>query len=187
MKLPLLDSRAKRDAQQRDNRRNVWLNIKREALMRVLVIATTLLMSTALVPSYAQGEEKPPAPDQTQITPVQPERTPQQSEQSRQKDRKSADDTRMGRDWRVQRDSDRMGRMDQEPRNRDHLGRVNDRDDWDRRTLGRNWQMQSDDRKGVDRRGYDDERSYYDEDRPRVRITICKEYENGDEVCRYRN
>jgi len=27
---------------------------------------------------------------------------------------------------------------------------------------------------------------YFDEDRPRRRVKICVEYENGDEYCRYR-
>jgi hypothetical protein len=152
--------------------------------MRVLTMTAALLISSALVPALAQQEEKSPAPDQTQTTPVQPERTPQQSDQSRQQDRKSAEDIRMGRDWRVQRDADRMGRMDQEPRDQDRTGRMNDRDDWDHRTVGRKWQR--DDRRGFDRRGYGDE-GYYDDERARVRIKICKEYEDGDEVCRYRN
>ena len=143
--------------------------------MRILTVATVLLLSTAIVPSFAQQEEKSPVPEQSQITtPVQPERTPQQSEQSRQQDRKSAEDTRMGRDWRAQqRDGERTGRMDQ---GQERMGRMNDRDDWDHRTVGRSWQMQRE-----DRRGYDDE------ERPRVRIKICREYEDGDEVCHYRN
>ena len=137
--------------------------------MRILVIATLLLMSSALV-SQAQEEEKSPVPNQSQLTPVQPERTPQQSEQARQEDRRSAGDVRVDRDWKAQqRDGDRMGRRDQ-------TGRMNDRDDWDHRTVGRNLQMQR-----------DDERSYYDEERPRARVKICREYENGDEFCRYRN
>jgi len=139
-----------------------------------------LLISTAL-PSLAQQAEKP-VPDQSQITPVQPERTPQQSEQSRQQDRKSAEDTRVGRDWRIQqRDADRMGRMDQ-GRMEERMGRMNDRDDWDRRTVSRNWRMQRD-----GGRDSEEGRGYYDEEQPRVRIKICREYENGDEVCRYRN
>ena len=63
------------------------------------------------------------------------------------------------------------------------MGRMNDEDDSDHRTVGRNWRMQ----RGDDARGYYDGRGYYDEDRPRTRVKICKEYENGDEVCRYRN
>ena len=35
-----------------------------------------------------------------------------------------------------------------------------------------------------DRDGYG--RGYYDEDRPRRRVKVCFEYENGDEYCRYR-
>ena len=31
-----------------------------------------------------------------------------------------------------------------------------------------------------------DPRGYFDEDRPRRRVKICVEYENGDEYCRYR-
>ena len=44
-----------------------------------------------------------------------------------------------------------------------------------------------DNRGGRDRadRGRDDS-DYYDEDRPRRRVKICIEYENGDEYCRYK-
>jgi hypothetical protein len=139
--------------------------------MRVLTIATVLLMSSALVPSFAQDRETSPIPNQPQMAPVQPERSPQQSEQSREQDRKSAGDVQVGRDWRAQqREGDRMG-MGQS-----RMGRMNNQDDSDRRTVGRNWQMQRDDGRG-----------YYDEDRPRTRVKICTEYENGDEFCRYRN
>jgi hypothetical protein len=135
--------------------------------MRVLVIATVLLMSSALTPSFAQEQQKSPAPNQPPMTAVQPERSPQQSEQSREQDRRSAEDVQVGRDWRTQqRDGDRMGRQ----------RRMNDQNDFDHRTVGRNWQMQR-----------DDERGYYDEDRPRSRVKICTVYENGDEFCRYRN
>jgi hypothetical protein len=36
----------------------------------------------------------------------------------------------------------------------------------------------------ADRDGYG--RGYYDEDRPRRRVKVCIEYENGDEYCHYR-
>src|SRR4051794_26572285 len=135
--------------------------------MRVLLIGAVLLMSSALVPSFAQEQQKSPVADQLPTTAVQPERSPQQSEQSREQDRKSAEDVQLGRDWKVQRrDGDRMERM----------GRM-EQEGSDRRTAGRNWRMQRD----------DDERAYYDEDRPRRRVKICTEYENGDEFCRYRN
>ena len=105
-----------------------------------------------------------------QLTPVQPERSPRQAEQSRDQDRKAAGEIQLGRDWRVeQRDSDRMG-------GQRRMGRIDDDDDWDNRTVGRNWRM---------RRDYG--RDYYDENRPRTRVKICTEYENGDEVCRYKN
>jgi hypothetical protein len=184
--------------------------------MRVLIIGTVLLMSSASVPSLAQDQQKSPGANQAPITAVQPERGPQQSEQSREQDRRAAEDVQVGRDWRAQqqnsplsnqpsttvvqperspqqsersreqerrsaedvqagrdwraqqRDGDRMGRMGP--------GRMNDQNDYDHRTVGRNWQMQ---------RG--DERGYYDEDRPRTRVKICTVYENGDEICRYRN
>ena len=110
-----------------------------------------------------------PAANPPQLTPVQPERSPRQAEQSRDQERKSAEDVQVGRDWRVQqRDGDRMGQR--------RMGRMYDEDDSDHRTVGRNWRTQRDYGRG-----------YYDEDRPRTRVKICTEYENGDEVCRYRN
>src|SRR5947209_8066037 len=137
--------------------------------MRVLIIGTLLLMSSALVPALAQDQQKSPAANQAPITAVQPERGPQQSEQSREQDRRAAEDVQVGRDWRAQqRDGDRMGRMGQR--------RMNDQNDFDHRTVGRNWQMQR-----------DDESAYYDEARPRSRVKICTVYENGDEFCRYKN
>ena len=103
------------------------------------------------------------------LTPVQPERSTRQSEQSRDQERNSAEDVQVGRDWRAeQRDGDRMGQR--------RMGRMSDEDDGDHRTVGRNWRMQRDHARG-----------YYDEDRPRTRVKICTEYENGDEICRYRN
>src|SRR3954463_5458077 len=188
--------------------------------MRVLTIATVLLMSSAVAPSPAQEQQKSPAANQPSMTPVQPERSPQQSEQSREQDRRSAEDVQVGRDWRAQpqrssasdrpsttlvqpersaqqsersreqdrrsaedvqvgrdwrtqqRDGDRMGRMGRGGMQ----GGMNDENDLNHRTVGRNWQMQR-----------DDERGYYDVDRPRTRVKICPVYENGDEICRYRN
>jgi hypothetical protein len=69
--------------------------------MRVLTVAIVLLMSSALVPSFAE-EGKSPVPNQPQVTPVQPERSPQQSEQSQEQDQKSAKDVRVGPDWKAQ-------------------------------------------------------------------------------------
>ena len=76
-----------------------------------------------------------PAANPPQLTPVQPERSPRQAEQSRDQERKSAEDVQVGRDWRVeQRDGDRMGQR--------RMGRMNDEDDSDHRTVGRNWRTQ---------------------------------------------
>ena len=153
--------------------------------MRVFAVAAMLLLSSSLVPSFAQDEAKAPALSQPQTTPVQPELTPQQSDQAKEQNRQRAEDTRVNRDWRAQqRDGDNMGRGGQ-----NDTGRMRDMDrdtDRDHRTVGRNGRMHPDyDRDRADRegsgRGY-----YYDEDRPQRRVKICVEYENGDEYCHYR-
>ena len=132
--------------------------------MRALALATTLLLSFTLSPSFAQEEGQPPAqsqpqtaPAQPQTVPVQPERTPQQSERYRDEDRKRAEETRIGRGWRAQ-EPEMMGR------------------DWDHRKPGRDWRMRRED---------DEDRGYYDNDRLQRQVKICFEYENGDEYCRY--
>ncbi|HEY2213040.1 MAG TPA: hypothetical protein VGH62_15755 [Bradyrhizobium sp.] len=140
--------------------------------MRVFALTTILLLSSSLVPAFAEDAGKTAGSNQSQTVPVQPERTPQQSEQYREGDRTRAEDVQVGRDWRTQqRDGDRMGRMD-----RNDMGRMMDQDS-EHRTVGRGWRMRHD----------DDDRGYYDEDRPRRHVKICFEYENGDEYCRYRN
>ena len=55
--------------------------------------------------------------------------------------------------------------------------------DSDHRTVGRDWRARPNDDR-ADRDGYG--RGYYDEDRPRRRVKVCIEYENGDEYCHYR-
>ena len=134
---------------------------------------------TLLVDSNGQFQERQEigSANPPQLTPVQPERRPEQSKQFRDQERTSAEDVQVGRDWRTrQGDSDRLGQR--------RMGRTNDEDDLDHRTVGRNWQMQRDD----GRRDFDeDRRRYYYDDRPRVRVKICREYEDGREVCRYRN
>jgi hypothetical protein len=152
--------------------------------MRVFAVATILLLSSSLVPSFAQDEAKSPATSQPQTAPVQPERTPQQSEQSREQDRQRAEDTRVGRDWRAHPNvSDHMGHMGQ-----DDMGRMRDKMgghdmDGDHRTVGRDWRARPDDDR-ADGDGYG--RRYYDEDRPRRRVKVCVEYEEGEEYCHYR-
>jgi hypothetical protein len=70
--------------------------------MRVLTAAVILLTSSALAPSFAEDGAKSAVPTQSQMTPVQPDRSPQQSEQSRGQDQKSAEDVRIGRDWKAE-------------------------------------------------------------------------------------
>jgi hypothetical protein len=151
--------------------------------MRALVLAAILLGTSSLYPSFAQDQGKSQPSDQPQTVPVQPERTPQQSEQSRDQERQRAEDVRVGRGWRTEeRDGDRIDRTgrNESGRAREEMGRGRDRDD---RTVGRNWRMHPDDDR-ADRDNYG--RGYYDADRPRRRVKICMEYENGDEYCRYR-
>ena len=152
--------------------------------MRVLAVASMLLLSSSLVPSFAQNEAKSPALSQPQSTPVQPELTPQQSDQAKEQTRQRPDDTRVNRDWRAQQRDSETGGSGQ-----NDLVRMRDMDrdiDRDHRTVGRGWQMdRNDQRDRAEREGYG--RDYYhDEDRPQRRVKICVEYENGDEYCHYR-
>jgi hypothetical protein len=156
--------------------------------MRVFAIATILLLTSSPVPSFAQSEEKSPVPAQPQTVPVQPERNPQQS---REEDRDRGEDRQVGRDWRAHpSDSDsmgHMGQMGQREMGPKDMGRMKERMgrdmDSDHRTAGRDWRARPDD-EGADRDRYS--RGYSDEDRPRRRVKICFEYENGDEYCHYR-
>lgn len=135
--------------------------------MRGLALPAALLLFVAPF-AFAQQEGGSPAqgrsqtaPTQPQTAPVQPERTPQQSEQSRKEDQKRAEEVQIDRGWRAhERDDEHMDQM---------MGH-----DWDHRKPGRDWRMRGDD---------DDD--YID--RPRRRVKICFEYENGDEYCRYRH
>src|ERR1700730_6508036 len=165
-----------------------------ENLMRVFVLAAMLLASSSLYPSFAQEEGK--APVEAPQTGV-PAPTDQKSQQQQQQDQRTgrdqtrSDDREMGRDCMIGRegmmrrgDGDRMGHDDREMGRdwRMHRDREAGRDrDKDRERYGergdRDW-----DRAGRDR----DNRGYYDQDRPRRRVKICVEYENGDEYCRYR-
>jgi hypothetical protein len=147
--------------------------------MRVLAAAAVLLLSTGVAPSFAQPAGSPQSSSQPQTTPVQPERTPQQSEQSREQGRDRGDEVQLRRDWRVQqRDSGRMGQSES--------GRMMDQD---QRTVGQDWRARRDEESTDRYRGparADRDMGYSDEDRPRRRMKVCFEYDNGDEVCRYR-
>ncbi|MGJ5041152.1 MULTISPECIES: hypothetical protein [unclassified Bradyrhizobium] len=153
--------------------------------MRVPAAATVVLLSSCLLSAgaWAQQADSMPGTSQTQAVPVQPERTPQQSDQARERERQRAEDTRVNRDWTAQqRDDDRMGmdRMDMDRMRQHRMGRMMDQD-MDHRTTGRNARMQRDD-DDMDRRARSSEG-----DRPYRRVKICYEYENGDELCRYRD
>ena len=151
--------------------------------MRVVAIVTILLATSCLGPSNAQDQAQAPGSTQPQAVPVQPERSPSQSEQTRENKGDRADDRQVGRDWRVRPDrDDRGGRSGQNEMGPDR-GRMRSDMDSERNTVGRDWHTHRDyDR--ADRNGYGED--YYDDDRPRRRVKICVEYENGDEYCRYR-
>ena len=148
--------------------------------MRVIFLATVLLASSSLCPSFAQEAAKPPiaAP---QTTPTQPEQKPEQ-----ERDRLNrGDDRGMGGDWRMHRGyTEGMARDDREMRPDRRLQR--DRG-YDRESGNERERYSGGDNRGSDRA--DTGRSYgdaYDEDRPRRRVKVCIEYENGDEYCRYK-
>ena len=132
--------------------------------MRAPVLITTLLALSAS-PAFAQDEARPPA-SASQPAPgvTRPDSPPGEA----------------GRD----RDAGRM------------MDRMGPGIDWDHRKAGRDWRMRgADDDVGRDR-GYRSadraDRDGYgkrsdDEDRPRRRVKVCFEYDNGDEYCRYRD
>ena len=136
--------------------------------MRIVVFATVLLASSSLCPSFAQEQGKAPPVAQPQTVPAQPDQNSQQQRDQRtDRDQPRADDREMGRDWRMRRD------RDDDRDNQKDRGRYGDRGDRDDREWNR----------AVREHDY---RGYYEEDRPRRRVKVCVEYENGDEYCRYR-
>ena len=135
-------------------------------------------------PTTVEHEQTPQS--QAQSTPVQPERTPQQSDQSRDRERRSAEETRINRDWTTRQRGD--DRMDKDQMRQRQMGRMDDDDD-DHRTMGRNWRRDDDDMNPGNRYGHAErnEGRYHYNVRPRPRVKTCLEYENGDEFCRYRD
>ena len=173
--------------------------------MRVLILAALLLGSSSLCPSFAQEQAKPPQakPPVDVPQPGAPVRTDQNSEQPRDqrtgRDQSRADDREMGPDWRMRRgDGERMGRDGREMGSEGRMRRDGERIGRDDREMGPDPRMQRDrdwDRGRYSARGDrdgdyadrdNDDRGYFDEDRPRRRVKICVEYENGDEYCSYR-
>jgi hypothetical protein len=153
--------------------------------MRVVVIAALLLVSSSLCPSLAQEQGKPPV-TAPQIVPAQPDQNSQQPRDQRSdRDQPRADDRESGRDWRMRRgDDNRQGRDDREmgPDWRMHRDRDSD---WDK-DRGRYGERRDRDDRGWDRADRGRDYRGYDGDRPRRRVKVCVEYENGDEYCRYR-
>jgi hypothetical protein len=140
---------------------------------------------TSNTPAQADRTPQQSGQAQTQNTPVEPPRTPQQSDQARERERRSAEDTRINRDWTTrQRGAGERVDMD---RMRQQMERM--MEDEDHRTTGKNWHRYDDDMDRGPRYGSmdRDEGRYYYETRPRSRVKICIEYENGDEFCRYRD
>ncbi len=152
------------------------------------LVTLVFLLSGSVLPSavLAQQPDTRPGGSQAQApaTPVQPERTPQQSDQMRSRENQKAEDTRINRDWTARdRDDERAEMMDRMRQRR--MGRMMDQDE-DSRTVGRNWRRDEDMDRGPRYGMRGREERYYDFRAPH-RVKICVEYENGDEVCRYRD
>lgn len=159
-------------------------------LVSGFVPATALAQQTAPDTNQSSSQVGPDRQQQSgpsaQNTPIQPERTPQQSDRARDSDRRSAEDTRINRDWTTRSRGD--DRMDMDRMHQRHMGRMMDQDE-DHQTTGRNWRRDDEDMDGGRRYGSADrsEGHYYRDARPRPRVKTCIEYENGDEFCRYRD
>ncbi len=171
--------------------------------MRALILAALLLGSSSLSPSFAQ-EGKPAAQEQGKPAVEAPQttapgRTEDKADQPRDqrsgRDQSRGDD-RVGPDWRIRRgDDERFGRDRSEMGGEGRMRR-DDREMAPYPRMQRDRDTDRDDERGryggrADRdRGYadrdKDDRSYFDDDRPRRRVKICIEYDNGDEYCRYR-
>jgi hypothetical protein len=168
--------------------------------MRVLILAALLLGSSSLCPSFAQEQAKPAieAP-QTTVPGRAGQNADQPRDQRSSRDPSRADDRARGQDWRPRRgDDDRFGRDRSDMGSEGRMRRDGEPTGRDEREMGPDPRMQRDrdgdrgrytgrgdrDRDYADRDK--DDRSYFDEDRPRRRVKICIEYDNGDEYCRYR-
>ena len=154
--------------------------------MRAFLLATMLLAaSSSLSSSFAQDQGEPKSSAGVpQTIPAQPDQnTQQQWDQRTDRDRSKDDDRAMGNDRMMRRgDSDRMGRDGREMGYM-HRDRETGRDrEMDR---GRYSDRENRDDDSANRDG--DTRGYSDEIRPRHRVKICVEYDNGEEYCRYKH
>lgn len=174
--------------------------------MRVFVLATMLLVSSSLC-SFAQEQGKAPVASPQAGVPAQTDQNSPQ-EQRTGRDQQKTDNREMAPDWKMRRgDGDRMRRDEREMGHGGMMRRDDsDRTGRDEREMGGGGMMRRDDsdrmgrdrdkdrgryqeRGDRDRDGADqdrDYRGYVDADRPRRRVKICVEYDNGDEYCRYR-
>jgi hypothetical protein len=168
--------------------------------MRVSILAAMLLTSSSLC-AFAQEQGRAPAGAPQAGVPAQTEQnSAPPPDQQAGRDQQKTDDREMGPDWRLRHsDRDRMGRDDRERRDGDRISR-------DDREMERGGMMRRGDGDRMDRdrekeRGRYQERGdrdwdradrardygwYSDADRPRRRVKICVEYDNGEEYCRYR-
>jgi hypothetical protein len=156
-------------------------------------------------PEQAQNQGNPAQPGrtqqqsgqaQTQNSQVEPSHTPQQTDQLREQERRSAQDTRINRDWTAQQQTEERQRQaeqrQQQAEERMYLDRMRQHrmmeENEDHQTTGRNGRVGDDEMYRSPRYGSADrDRRYYYEARPRPRVKTCIEYENGDEFCRYRD
>ena len=156
--------------------------------MRVVVLATILLASSSLCPSLAEEPEKSTIVAPQTVPPQLDQNLPRERDQRAERDRPRDDDREIGRDWRMHRgDNDRMSRESREmgQDRRIHRERDDDRDG----SKDRGRYADRDDR-GPDRAGRGPGYGEADdEDRPRRRVKVCIECDNGvngDEYCRYK-
>ena len=160
-------------------------SLTEENLMRVFVLATVLLASSSLCPSFAQEQGKDPVRAPQTVPAQSDQNSRQQQDQRTGRDQTRADDREVGRDRMMRRgDSDLTGRDDREmgPNRRVHPDRETGRDrDMDRGRYSDRGNR-DDDYAGRDR----SDRGYRDEAPPRHRVKICVEYDNGEEFCRYK-
>jgi hypothetical protein len=156
-------------------------------VMRVLVLATVLLVSSGLCSSRAEEPAKEAPSATPQAVPVPSDRDPAQPrDRYSERDRSGGDDREVNRDGRSRRgDGGHMGQWDREMGSGRSMQR--DRDDDRNGDKDRGRYGDREDRTGrpPDRadqgRGYGDA---HDNDAPRRRVKVCIEFDNGDEYCR---
>ena len=176
--------------------------------MRVVIAAALLLGTSSFCASMAQELAKPPIEVPQTTAPARPDQNAEQPREQRSgRDPSRIDNRDMVQDSRTRRGEGERGdgdgrEMGFEGRRRDDGGRTGPEDREMRpgrgmqrerdfgRDAGRDWDRERTAERGDcdGERGYRDRdnRGGLDEDRPRRRIKMCVEYDNGDEYCRYR-